>query len=305
MHNSISISRYILLLFSLLATYTSAGAQEINATVQVDRSRINNTSLNYLDNFAGEIESYINDYTWSNDTFQSHEQINVMMQINLTGTSGDFSFDANVVIRAMRPIYNSTQQTTVFLYNDENWTFNYTPNRGFVHDKLQFDAISTFLDFYAYVILGFDYDSFSELGGSALFSEAQNIVSQAQTSNSAGWQRSASVPRNRAQLMADLLNPNYEPLRRAWYVYHRKGLDLFLENPTQARDNVLQALQMLQNAQRQTTSNLLFDTVFNAKYREITSIFQDAPTDIRLKAFNILSEIDPAHLSDYRTLQAQ
>ena len=172
-----------------------------------------------------------------------------------------------------------------------------------VHDELQFDALTTLLDFYAYIIIGYDYDSFSELGGSPYFSEAQNLVSLAQTSPSAGWQRSSTVPRNRAQLIADLLNPNYERLRRAFYMYHRQGLDLFLEDPDQARKNIAEALEMIQNTKRQTTNNLLFDTFFDAKYRELVSLFEDAPTEQRLQVYNLLAEIDPSHLTEYSKLQ--
>lgn len=288
-----------LLCLSFIPVY----GQEINANVQVDRSRISSTSLNYLDNFAEQLETYLNDNTWTNDNFQSNERINATIQINLLGVRNDYTFDANIIIRSMRPIYNSTSQTTVFLYNDENWTFTYSPNRGLVRDELQFDALSTLLDFYAYVIIGFDYDTFSELGGTPYFSEAQNLVSLAQSSSAAGWERSTNVPRNRAQLMADILNPNYEPLRRAIYVYHRQGLDLFLQSPEKARSNVMEALQMIQKAQRQTTSNLLFDTFFNAKYREIVSLFEGADPQRRLQAYNLLSEIDPAHMNEYYKLQ--
>ncbi len=295
--------KYYLVLIVFFIPMTSLRAQEINADVRVDRSQVDNTSLNYLDDFAEKIETYISDNTWTNDEFQSREQINVMLQINLLAVDNDYNFNANIIIRSTRPVYGSTQQTIVFLYNDENWTFSYQPNSDFVQDDLQFDEIATLLDFYAYVVLGFDYDTFSELGGSPYFSEAQNFVSLGQNSGSAGWSRSANVPRSRAQLMADLLNPNYEPMRRANYLYHRQGLDLFLRNPEKARVNVLEALKMLQRAQRQTTSNLLLDTFFDAKFREIVSIFEDASTEIRLEAYDILSAIDPSHLPEYNKLQ--
>lgn len=297
--------RYIrqLILVFFLGAYLPTQAQEISANVNVDRSQINNTSLNYLDNFADEVESYFNYYTWTNNNFQPKEAINANIQINLLGVTNDFTFSADIIIRTTRPIYNSVQQTTLFLYNDENWTFNYTPNRGLVHDELQFDALATLLDYYAYVIIGYDYDSFSELGGSPYFSEAQNLVSLAQTSSSQGWERSGSVPRNRAQLIADLLNPNYEIFRRANYTYHRLGLDSFIEDPEQARQHIIESFEMIQNAKRQTINNLLFDTFFDAKYREIVSIFEDAQTEIRLRAYNILAEIDQAHLTEYSELQ--
>lgn len=295
--------RIIVLSMALALLCSEAQGQEIEAVVQVDRSQINSSSVNYTDNLADEIESYLNDHNWTGDTFQDQEKIDVNIQVNLLSVSDDFTFDADIIVRSFRPIYNSTRKTTVLLYNDEHWTFNYTPNRGLVHDELRFDGLTTLLDYYAYLILGFDYDTFAPLGGSPWFSEAQNMVSLAQTASTPGWQRSANVPRNRSQLLSDLLNPNYEALRRASYLYHRQGLDLFLEDPSRARANVIEALKMLQKAQQQTTSNLLFDTFFDAKYREIAALFEDAPADVRNDAYEILSDIDPSHLSEYDRLQ--
>ena len=185
-------------------------AQELNVSVQVDRSRLSSTSLDHLDNFAAEIESYMSEFNWIEPNFGDNETIDVSLQITLLGVDENFNFEASVVIRSQRPIYNSMQQSPAFLYNDENWIFDYTPNRALVHDFLQFDRITTFLDFYAYIILGYDFDSFSELGGTPYYGEAQNLVSLAQASSSSGWSRTSSSRRNRAQLVSDLLNPNYQ-----------------------------------------------------------------------------------------------
>ena len=277
--------------------------QELNVDVVVDRSRLSSSSLNYMDRFDDDIEEYLNDYRWTEDQFQQKERIDATMQITLLNADNNYNFEASVVIRSERPVYNSLQKTPLFYFNDENWVFNYTPNRGLVHDLLQFDPITTFLDYYAHIIIGYDYDSFSELAGTPFYSEAQNLVSLAQALSSTGWSRTGGVRRNRAQLVADLLNGNYEPLRRAIYIYHRQGLDRFLSSPEQARLEIIRALRMMREAQQNTTGNLLFDIFFNAKYRELVSLFGDAPTEMRLQAFNILSRLDPAHLSEYRKLQ--
>ena len=295
--------RFIFLLFSLLLLSLPATAQEINADVSVDRSQINSTSLNFVDNLSDEIESYINEHDWINAEFQPAEQINVNIQITLLSVDDNFNFNAQVVFRSRRPIYNSTRETVLFFYNDENWSFNYTPNRALIHDELQFDALTSFFDFYAYVLLGYDFDSFEQLGGNPYFSEAQNIVSQAQSSGADGWNRDSNTRRNRAELVSELLNTNYSGFRSALYHYHRKGLDLFINDPEKARRNVIAALEQIQSTKASTSSNLLFNTFFNSKYREIVFIFEDAQPSIQNKAFELLSDIDPSHLSEYRKLQ--
>jgi len=298
-----TVKSLLLLVFSCFFLSQQSTAQELNVSVQVDKSRLNSSTIGYLDNMASEIQLYLNEHDWIEPNFLEHEKINASLQITLLNIDSNFNFEADVVIRSLRPVYNTNRQTTVFLYNDEDWFFNYTPNRGFVHDKLQFDSFTTFLDFYAFLILGFDFDTFSELGGDPYFTEANNLASIAQASNSAGWSRTGATRRNRAQLITDLINPNYESFRQALYVYHRLGIDQFINNPAEARRQVIRSLEMIQEAMQNTTSNLLFDFFFDAKHREIVSIFEDAQTDIRLEAFNLLAEIDQSHLTEYRKLQ--
>lgn len=305
--NNISWHKILIFLaFGAAAIFFYPGitsAQELNVSVQVDRSRLSSSSLDHMDNFADEIESYMNEFNWIEPNFGDNEKVDVSFQITLLGVDDSFNFEASIVIRSQRPIYNSLQQSPIFLYNDENWVFDYTPNRALVHDFLQFDPITSFLDFYAYIILGYDFDSFSEFGGTPYFGEAQNLVSLAQATSSTGWSRTSSNRRNRAQLVSDLLNPNYQEFREASYVYHRLGLDRFLDDPQEGRQQVLEALRMIQNAAQNTTNNLLFNTFFDAKYREIVTVFEDASTEVRLEAYNILSQIDQSHLSEYNKLQ--
>lgn len=292
---------FLLLFWGGLFFSSPTFGQEINADVTIDRSQISSTSLNYLDSFSQQLETYINEYNWISPTFREEERIGLDIQITLLSVDDNFNFDAQIIIRSRRPIYNTTQQSVLFLFNDEDWSFNYTPNRTLVHDELQFDPLTSLIDFYALVVLGYDFDSFEELGGTPYYQEAQNIVSLAQTSSSGGWSRSNR--RNRAQLIADLQSTNYELFRRALYQYHRRGLDAFLDSPQQGRQQTLEALQKIQEAQRNTSNNLLFDIFFNAKYREIVSIFEDAEPEIRLEAYNLLSNIDQSHLSEYQKLQ--
>ena len=293
----------ILCMLIMLSLSQQTTAQEITMDVTVDRSQINSTSLNFVDNLSDEIESYVNEYDWINAEFQSRERIRANMRITLLSVDDNFNFDAQVVFKTRRPIYNSTRETVLFFYRDENWSFNYTPNRALIHDELQFDALTSFIDFYAYILLGYDFDSFEELGGTPYFSEAQNIVSRAQATGAEGWDRDNNSRRNRAELVTELLNTNYSDFRSAFYRYHRRGLDQFIEHPEKARSNVIAALEQIQSVKESTSSNLLFNTFFNSKYREIVSIFEDAEPNTQRKAFDLLSEIDPSHLSEYRKLQ--
>src|SRR5690625_98486 len=280
-----------------------AACQEINAEVTVDLSQVTNTSLNFLDNLSDEIETYINEYAWTDTDFRTEERVRADIQITILSADDNFNFDAQVIFRTRRPIYHTSRETVLFFYNEENWSFTYTPNRALIHDELQFDPFTSFLDFYAYLILGYDFDSFDKMGGTPYFRKAQNIVSRAQSSPEARWERRRGNRRTRSQVVEHLLNPGYGQLRAALYQYHRHGLDRFVDDPEEARKQILEALADIQETKRTTSSNLLFDVFFNTKYRELSAIFENAAPALRREAFDILSNTDPCHLSEYRKLQ--
>lgn len=300
--NFSSFNRFFLFLFFqiVILGVLATDAQEIEADVTINKSQISGTSLGYIDNLPDQLEEYINQFDWTNHNFNDHERVKISLQINLLAVQ-DYAFEAQIIVRAIRPIYNTTRETVTLVFNDENWNFEYSPNRTFIHDELQFDPLTSLIDFYVYLLLGYDFDSFEELGGTNYFQQAQNISSLAQSSSAIGW--SSSSNRSRTRLVSSLLQTSYEPFRLAFYQYHRQGLDVFLDDPEKARQQILSALEKIQQARRQTSNNLVLDTFFNAKYREITSIFEDADPEVRLEAYNLLSNIDQSHLSEYQKLQ--
>lgn len=291
-----------MLAFLLCAAVSPAAAQELNATVTMDLSRISGASYDYLEDMGSQVESYLNETDWISADFEPRERIEVTIQITLLEAGENHNFTASLVIRSQRPIYNSLQNTTLLLYSDREWSFNYPPNRALVHDELQFDPVTTLLDYYAYLVLGLDFDSFEELGGTPHYAEARNLVSLARTVSSSGWE-SGSSRESRAALAELLQDPSFRDFRRALYRYHRLGLDRFLEQPAEARQAVLEALRLIRSNMGNTTRDLLFDQFFNAKYREIASLFEDASPGRRGEAYRLLSEMDPSHLSTYERLR--
>ena len=278
-------------------------AQELNCTVSIEKSKVNNASLSYLDELGPAIEAYMNQRDWIDDHFEDRERIKCNMQVILNSVDDNYNFEAVLVLSTLRPIYGTMQETQVLLLSDNNWVFTYPPNKSLIHDELQFDNLTSFLDFYAYIILGYDFDTFSELGGQPMFSRAQNLLDLAQTTSAPGWTRSASNRRNRYYLITDLLSANYEGLRRAEYRYHRLGLDPFTRDPGKARGEVLKALETIQQTKRRSTNNYLFDLFFSAKYKEITALFDGADTQTRIDAYNLLSNIDNGHITEYEKLR--
>lgn len=278
-------------------------AQELNCTVSVNSRQISGSSYDYISELQGDIENYLNENSWTNDRFEEHERIRCAIQVVLTDVDNQFNFTAETVISVQRPIYNTFQHSSAIILSDNNWTFNYPRNKNFVQDNLQFDDLTSFLDFYANLILGFDYDSFSELGGSDFFNRAFNIFELGQNTGAFGWGRSIGAQRNRYGLINDLTSSAYQDLRIAYYKYHRLGLDQFTLNPELSREEVVEALELLRENKRLTSNNYLFDIFFGTKYTEIVAILRDADVQTRTAAYNILRDVDPANSSEYERLQ--
>lgn len=293
----------ITILLIALSSPEQAYAQELNCEVTLNTQRVTNASFAYLTELKPAIETYINEYTWTDDEFMEQERIQCQIQIVFTSGNSDFNFGAELIISARRPIYNTTQQTGFILLSDQFWQFSYPQGANLIHDDLLFDPLVSLIDFYVYTILGLDYDSFAMLGGNPLLTKAQNVLELSQTTGALGWNRNSNNRRNRYFLITDLLNPSYEGYRQAIYTYNRLGLDTFTTNPPNARRQILEALKLIQTAKRATTNNYLYDLFFDAKSKEIASIFEDSDTQVRLEAYNILRNIDQSHLSDYETLQ--
>lgn len=278
-------------------------AQAFNCDVSLNDRQISDTSYEYVSELVPDLERYINENQWTNDRFEEQEKIRCRVRIVLTNVDNTDEFSAEVVFSIHRPIYNTVQESSVIILSDNNWTFNYPRNKSLLFDELQFDALTSFIDYYMYVLLGYDYDTFSELGGSPYFNMAQDILELAQGANHPGWGRSIGSQRNRYGLINDLTNPGYEEFRSALYQYHRLGLDQFTLDPEGARAQILDALRRIRQSKQRASRNYLFDIFFDTKYLELVAAFRDANSQTRLEAYNLLTEADPGHSGDYEQLR--
>lgn len=307
MESKVQIRLLKICVFFLLAALSTnpAAAQEFNCEVNINSRQISGTAYDYVSELKNDLENYINGYRWTDDRYREQERIACGLQVVLTGVDNNFNYTAEVVITLRRPIYNTNRQSLVLLINDNNWRFSYPQNEALIHDELQFDDLTSFIDFYAYIMLGFDYDTFEELGGSQFYNEAQSVFELGQNSGTQGWGRSIGAQRNRFGLISDLMNPAYEDFRRALYLYHRQGLDQFTMNPDSAREQILQSIELIRETKRITNNNYLFDIFFGTKYTEIVALFNDAGPDVRTRAYNLLRDVDPAHSNEYENLQTR
>lgn len=291
------------LLFNFSAFVEEISAQEFNCEVNLNTRQISGSSFEYVSELKGALEAYINNNRWTDDRYEEIERIRCQIQIVLTSADDQYNYSAEAVFSVRRPIYNTLQESSAIILSDSNWRFNYPRNKNLLRDDNQFDDLTSFIDFYLYVILGYDYDSFAELGGTRYFNKAQDVFEIAQNTNAPGWGRSIGAQRNRYGLINDLMSPNYHDLRKAIYKYHRHGLDLFTMDMDQSIDEVMDAIRLIRDNKRVASNNYLFDIFFDTKYNEIVALLSTADVQTRLDAYNLLRDVDPSHASVYERLQ--
>lgn len=252
-----------------------------------------------LQNFEQDIENYINSQRWTNDDLGG-DKIKCSMNIFFTSATNDNNYQAQVFIGSQRPIYvgkNPSQKSTPMMrIFDDKWEFTYIKGQPLYRNETQFDALTDLIDFYMYLIVGLDYDSYDVQSGTPFFQKCYMFVNQA-PSSAKGWERSASSTYTKFQLIDDILNPKFQPFREGWYTYHFKGLDLIATKPDKAMENIVGFLKIL--AELKKTSNpraQIFKTFFDAKYGELAELFKGYSDP---SVYQLLIGLDQAHQSTY------
>ena len=273
-------------------------AREFLCTASVNYRQLEGSGFEFLDELKELVEDYMNNNSWTDDRFETYELILCSIQIVFVDNFSMTSFQAQLVLTSSRPIYGTTARTTLLQISDNQWQFNYSQGAPLIFETERFDQLTSVLDYYAYLMLGYDYDAFSELGGEAHFQKAKRIQQLASTANAVGWSTLESD--GRARIIDQMTAPQYKPLREAYFKYHFNGLDHFTRDTATAREAVLEVLTILQQLYQDLTRQYVFDIFFSTKYHELVGLFDQS--SVSSTAYDLLVEVDPSHLTSYNAL---
>jgi hypothetical protein len=294
--------RVILLIVLALLSFRSA-AQELNSIVTINVGpKVQTTDRNVFRDMKNALQQFLNTRKWTNDAFQTHEKINCSFLININEMPAIGIFSASVQVQSARPVYNSSYTSLLLNFADRDWEFEYIESQPLEYnDNTYINNLTSMLAFYAYLVIGMDYDSFSELGGTPHFQKALTVVNNAQSSNRPGWQALGSN-RNRYWLVENLINPQMADVRRSVYSYHRLGLDTFEKTPDQSREVILKGLKDVKKARDINPNAILVISFFDAKSKELANIFSDGSLPVRREAYDIIVSMDPSNRSSYEKI---
>jgi hypothetical protein len=300
-----TLRRALTLIGLLLLLNCGLAAQELNCEVTVNTDNIPSAVRDNLRMFDADIRKYLNNNRYTDEDLGG-EKIDCSMTIFFLTGNADHRYSAQVIVVSQRPVYTGNEKsgksTQVLRILDEKWDFTYIQNQPMNKDDYRFDAVTSFLDFYAYLIISFDLETYIEMSGARYLQKAQNLCNAAGASAfSSGWQAATAGSYSRFSIVDELLNMKYQQFREALTAYHFDGLDLLSTDAKKGLDAMLKAIESIADVrQKQNPRSLAVRTFFDSKYLEIAESFL-AWTD--RSVYDRLIVADPAHQGTYDTVR--
>ena len=288
-------SRLHILLLAASASIIPATAQELRCQVEVNAQKIEGTNKSVFETLKAGITDYMNENRFSTATFSPNEKIECRLFLTVSEYEND-RIKGDLQVQLSRPVYNSTYTTTLLNFKDTKIDFEYREGDPLTFNETsQQSNLTAILDFYAYLLLGLDFDSFSPQGGQPFYDKAQSVVQAAQSGGEVGW-KAFEDTKNRAAVLASLTDNNTAGIRRLLYDYHRKGLDEMVTSPDKGRATITESLKEIQNVYKAAPMSVALSMFRDAKLDELVNLYSKAPQTERDKAYEILQPIYPTDM---------
>ncbi len=299
--------RAFLIFFAICCWYFPY-AQELQAKFTVNPSRVNSTvDRRIFITLQNQLLNFVNNRKWTNDTYKSNEKIECNFLLNIDNIVETNVFKATLIVQSVRPVYGTAYKAAMVNFQDAEVLFKYIEFQPmeFNDNRVQgTDALSANLTaiiaYYAYTIIGLDYDSFYPKGGEPYFQKAFNIVNNApEASKIAGWKLFDGL-RNRYWLNENLVNAKYNLVHDVLYSYYRSGLDKLQASEVEGRSNILQSLTQLQAFNQENLNTMIVQFFMQSKQAELVSIFKKASAEEKSKVIQLLSKLDVSNAQRYK-----
>jgi len=298
-----------IIFFIILTLLTSKliFAQELRCNISVNSSKLTSTNKNIFRSMQMDLYEFMNNRKWTKYNYTNNERIECSINIQIEKQISSDEYNASLTVQSKRPVYNSSYKTTVLNIKDEVFRFKYQEFQSIEFTETgNKDNLTSVLAFYAYVILGFDNDTFSPSGGTEFFQRAQQIVTESQNAigvgGKNGWKAFES-DYNRFWIVDNMLNKTYAPYRDLTYSYHRKGLDAMADGVEAGRSEIAESLKLLQKVFRSRSRLYITQIFLEAKSSEMVSLFSQSYTDEQNRVIQILSECDPSNAAKYEQIK--
>lgn len=293
----------VLFTIALIGCCIALCAQELRCTVTINSDQVQGTNKEIFNTLKQSIEEYVNTLRWTNMTFQEKERIECSMMLVVKSVQ-DGMFNCEFTCQSRRPVFGTSYSTPTLNFKDNDFVFTYQEFDRLDYQQSTFTTnLTALLAYYCYLIIGYDMDSFSKLGGTPYFQVCENIVSAAQSASldnaeAAGWKAFESN-RNRYALINNLMDEAFKKYRIYYYDYHRHGLDEMATNVANGRARIAKDIKVLKVSYNARPATYVVNAFLDAKADELVNIFKQGTSDEKKMVYELLMDIDPTRQGTY------
>lgn len=272
-----------------------ASAQELNCEVTVNTDQVQGTNTSVFQTLQEAITEYMNTTHFTNDQYATNERIDCRLFFTIVEYT-DGVLKGDLQVQSTRPVYNSTYTTTLLNFKDNKLEFAYQEGEPlrFTVNTME-SQLTAILNFYAYLIIALDRDSFAPNGGEATFDQLKMIVQMAQSSGENGW-KAFEDKKNRSAVLDAYTGPSTSVMRKLLYDYHRGGLDLMFQSPDKGRASITSSLDNLTTVYNADAMSVALSMFKDAKLDELVNIYSKAPQNERQHVVEILTPLYPTEM---------
>ncbi|MEE3037664.1 MAG: DUF4835 family protein [Bacteroidota bacterium] len=294
--------RLVLLIVTLIST--DVFSQDLICNVRVStKNEIPVSDRKKLMKLQKSASEFINNRKWTNEVFTNDERIELNLSFNVLEKVSTDRYKGTLQVQYSRPVFNSSYYSPVLNYLDGEVEFDYIEDQPLdFNENTHTSNLTSILSFYAYIIIGLDYSSFSPDGGNMYFQQAKKIVENAQSAPESGWKAFESN-KNRYWLAEELLDAKYSSFHDVMYNYHRSGLDIMHDDNEKGRGIITENIESMRRIKQLNPTAFILQLFFNAKADEISSIYSNAFQEEKSRVLKLLTELDPANLNKYNKIK--
>ena len=284
--------RAMILLVMLVLCPLFMRAQELNCSVEVNTDKIAGTDKDVFTTLQSAITEYMNNTQWGNAQFLANERIECKLFLTVNSYEGT-TMKCDLQVQSLRPVYNSSYTTTLINFKDTNVEFDYQENEPLIYSENTMESnLTAILNFYAFLILAVDFDSFSPNGGDLYFEKANNVVTMAQSSGESGW-KAFEDNKNRSAVLSAFTDKATSSIRTLMYNYHRKGLDEMVLSPDKGKAVITESLGILKSIYDVAPMSVVLSMFKDAKLDELVNVYSKSNVSERQVVYELLYPLYP------------
>lgn len=291
----------MLVLVALMGVFNAVAddeATELLCEVEVNSDKITDGSKEIFNELKQTVTDYMNTTKWTNAIFGTNEKINCKLMFTISSWDNSTGLmKGDLQIQSSRPVYNSSYTTAIINFKDTKVDFNFETGQQLVFSEMEMqDNLTAILNFWAYMIIALDFDTFELKGGDPYYELAANIVRMAQSTGESGW-KAFEDNTNRNAVLSAFTDTQTSPIRDILYEYHRLGLDQMVVTVDKGRATITHTLENLGKIYQVAPLSVCLTMFKDSKLDELINIYSKANMTEKESVYEMLYQVYPSENS--------